>query len=138
MLKIFYLAAFTTIALSRTRGSYPLIYEEDSKVNLYAFIGKKVSITEFDPDVRFEKFEIDSLTGDTVFSRGYFMDYYYDAKYEVVEKLYNDVESDTIDFLVRNHYGRPFFEESEILNLSAAFSNPSSLIADLINLYCLS
>jgi len=82
---------------------------DDSK-NLYAFIGKKISATEFDPNENNERTEIDSITGDTIIHKNYVMDNGFKCKYLVKTNLYNQIEKDTIEFRAYDHYGRPGFE----------------------------
>ncbi|CAL2087508.1 hypothetical protein [Tenacibaculum sp. 190524A05c] len=86
-------------------------------VNLYAFIGEKISLTEFDPNKNNTKMEVDSITGDTILYHNISIDYAFKAKYKVLEKVYNKFKSDTIEFLVYDHYGRPKFENYEVVIL---------------------
>lgn len=56
--------------------------------------------------------EIDATTGDTLVSkRIYIMDNAYDAKYKVLQSVFNDLKTDTIIFKAYDHYGRPAFEK---------------------------
>ena len=88
--------------------------EDDSDVNLYAFIGKKIFVTQFDPNAEQEKkIEIDSITGDTIIRRSHIMDLGFRCRYLVVKNIFNRLKKDTVDFLAYDHYGRPRFEESE-------------------------
>src|SRR5690606_23900840 len=89
-------------------------YAEDESVNLFAFIGEKISIEEFDPNEnnKVTKIEIDTITGDTswVVTTSYCMDRAFNAKYKVVEPVFNKLPGDTVTFTVYDHYGRPDFE----------------------------
>ncbi len=85
--------------------------------NLYAFIGEKISVTEFDPNENNIKIEIDSITGDTIRRVRYVMDNGYICKYLVKRNLYNQIENDTIEFKAYDHYGRPGFENYDKLIL---------------------
>jgi len=89
-------------------------YAEDESVNLFAFIGEKISIEEFDPNEnnKVTKIEIDTITGDTswVVTTSYCMDRAFNAKYKVVEPFFNKLPGDTVTFTVYDHYGRPDFE----------------------------
>lgn len=86
----------------------------DTSVNLFAFVGEKVSLSEFDPNSDFDKpvkVEIDSATGETlIHRRSYIMDNAFDAIYKVMLPVFNDLETDTIAFKAYDHYGRPAFE----------------------------
>lgn len=87
-------------------------YQENLNVNLFAFIGEKISIEEFDPNNTEEKkIEIDKETGDTIFRKSYVMDRAFKLKYKVLKNLYNDLKSDTIEFVAYDHYGKPNFAE---------------------------
>ena len=48
-------------------------YEENTSVNLFAFVGKKISVIEFDPNA--EKVEIDSITGEKTIHKSYIILY---------------------------------------------------------------
>jgi len=89
------------------KSEFPKI--DDSK-NLYAFIAKKISVTEFDPNENNELKVIDSITGDIIIEKRYVMDYGFKCKYLVIKNLYNQIEKDTIEFKAYDHYGRPRFE----------------------------
>jgi hypothetical protein len=90
---------------------------DDSK-NLYAFIGKKIAITEFDPNnPKKVRMEIDSITKDTLRFESYVMDNGFKCKYLVKRNLYNQIENDTIEFEAYDHYGRPEFENYDELVL---------------------
>lgn len=83
---------------------------DDSK-NLYAFIGKKISVIEFDPNNPIRtRIEIDSITTDTLRYESYVMDNGFKCKYVVERNLYNQIKSDTVEFKAYDHYGRPGFE----------------------------
>lgn len=45
------------------------------------------------------------------------MDLEFDAKYIVKKNIFNKLPSDTINFKVYNHYGRPHFEKHEFVIL---------------------
>lgn len=115
-LKGLLIIAFVTVMGCNSVG-HELFYEVNDQVNLYSFIGKKISVTEFNPDERYNQIKVDSLTGDTIDYGGRFMDRAFDAKYLVVEDIFNDLMVDTIDFIVFNHYGRPLFEDYEYVLL---------------------
>jgi hypothetical protein len=86
----------------------------DTTVNLYAFVGQKISLVEYDPNKDYSNpkgFEIDSTSGDTIIRRSYIMDYAFDAKYRVFQGVFNDLKTDTVQFKAFDHYGRPGFEK---------------------------
>lgn len=85
----------------------------DDSVNLYAFIGEKISVIEFDPNENNTRIEIDSITGDTLLRVSYTMDNGFKNKYKVLKNVFNDLKTDTIEFIVYDHYGRPEFENYE-------------------------
>lgn len=93
---------------------------KDDSVNLYVFIGEKISLIKFDPNKDLEKngrLQIDSVSGDTMVFKGYVVDNAFDAKYKVVGSVFNDLKVDTIDFKVYDHYGRPAFEKYQTVLL---------------------
>lgn len=86
---------------------------KNDSINLFAFIGQKISITEFDPNENNERIEIDSLTGVTIRRVSYVMDNGFKNKYKVIKNVFNDLKRDTIEFVAYDHYGRPGFENYE-------------------------
>ncbi|WP_298239450.1 hypothetical protein [uncultured Algibacter sp.] len=82
----------------------------NESVNLYAFIGEKISVIEFDPNENNTRIEIDSITGDTIRKVSYSMDYGFKNKFKVLGNVFNELKTDTIEFIAYNHYGRPKFE----------------------------
>lgn len=84
---------------------------DDSSANLYAFIGKKISTTQFDPNKENQLFEVDSISGDTI--HYYVMDYAFKNSYKVLENVYNDLKKDTINFISYEHYDYPIQEDYE-------------------------
>ncbi|WP_299768374.1 hypothetical protein [uncultured Dokdonia sp.] len=84
----------------------------DNSKNLYAFIGRKISVTEFDPNnpIRI-KLKIDSITKDTIQYQSYVMDSGFRCKYLIEKNVFNKIETDTIEFKAYDHYGRPGFEK---------------------------
>lgn len=93
-------------------------FAEDKSVNLFAFVGKKISVIEFDPNAeKEEKTSIDSITGEKKTDRSYVMDLGFRCKYLIQKNIFNKLETDTIDFIAYDHYGRPNFEKSEFVLL---------------------
>lgn len=96
----------------------------NKNINLYAFVGKKISVTEFDPNtgnknIPTGKYEIDEETGDTlkIFENHYVMDRAFKCKYQVIRKIFNYLESDTVEFIAYDHYGNPGFAEKDTVAL---------------------
>ncbi len=85
----------------------------NESVNLYAFIGEKISVIEFDPNENNTRIEIDTISGDTIRRVSYSMDYGFKNKFKVIRNVFNELETDTIEFIAYNHYGRPKFENYE-------------------------
>ena len=85
----------------------------DDSINLYAFIGEKISVIEFDPNENNTRIEIDSISGDTIKKVSYVMDNGFKNKYKVVKNVFNDLRKDTIEFVAYDHYGRSGFENYE-------------------------
>jgi len=93
----------------------------DTSINLYAFVGKRISIVAFDPTKRFRNEnppKIDSLTGDTIVMKmRIYMDQAFIAKYRVVQEVYNRLSVDTVEFEVYDHWGMPHFEKYQTVLL---------------------
>ncbi len=93
-------------------------FAEDKSVNLFAFVGKKISVIEFDPNAeKEEKTSIDSISGEKKIDRSYVLDLGFRCKYLIQKNIFNKLETDTIDFIAYDHYGRPNFEKSEFVLL---------------------
>lgn len=96
----------------------------NKNINLYAFVGKKISVNEFDPNKNQEgvpsrKYETDEETRDTlkIVSKRYIMDRAFKCKYKVVKKMFNSLETDTVEFVAYDHYGTPGFAERDTVIL---------------------
>ncbi|MGD1319312.1 hypothetical protein [Chryseobacterium sp. 2R14A] len=96
----------------------------NKNINLYAFVGKKISVTEFDPNKNKEpepkgEYEIDEETGDTLkfVRKHYIMDGAFKCKYQVLRKMFNYLETDTVEFIAYDHYGTPGFAENDTVIL---------------------
>ncbi|MBO0322963.1 hypothetical protein J0X14_11710 [Muricauda sp. CAU 1633] len=114
MSRIVLFFSFILILLScaATQNSHQSNFiKEDDSVNLYAFVGEKVSIVEIDANEYNKRIEIDSITGDTIIRMTYVMDNAFKAKYKVIKNVFNSVDLDTVEFIVYDHYGRPQFED---------------------------
>lgn len=93
---------------------------KDKSVNLYAFIGKKISVQKSERDItKTEK--IIGFDGDTVVQKVIYFDQRFEAKYQVLKNIFNELQTDTIEFIVYDHYGRPQFENYENVILYISF-----------------
>ncbi len=90
--------------------------KEDKEINLYAFIGKKISVKEFKLESS-ETMEIDSVTGDTTEYINIVMDRAFKAKYKVIQNVFNKLPSDTVEFIAFDHYGQPKFKKHRYVML---------------------
>ena len=85
-------------------------YKENQNVNLFAFIGEKISMEEFDPNLDVKTIiEIDLENGDTIYRKAKIIDRAFKLKYKVIKNLFNDLKSDTVEFVAYDHYGKPGF-----------------------------
>ena len=83
-------------------GYVAVTRREDQVVNLIAFIGRRVSVVEV-PNVPPE---------------GYIaMDRKFTARYEVLDVIYGNYESDDIEFAAYDHYGSPAFAGWDVVLL---------------------
>ena len=105
----------------------------NKNINLYAFVGKKISVTEFDPnenqeDVPTNNYEIDEETGDTlkIVKKSYVMDRAFKCRYKVVRQMFNYLKTDTVEFIAYDHYGTPGFAERDTVILYLSKSKDGS------------
>ncbi len=93
----------------------------NDSINLYVFIGEKISVEEFNPNINNEITgkEIDEETGDSVsvIKQHYVMDYAFRCQYKVVKNIFNNLPNDTIEFVAYDHYGKPAFSERDVVIL---------------------
>ena len=90
----------------------------DNQINLFAFVGKKISVVEFDPNAEQIGEKIyDSISRDTIIKKSYIMDNGYRCKYLIVKNVFNNPKVDTINFIAYDHYGNPAFSEYEVVLL---------------------
>ncbi len=68
--------------------------EKNKPSNFYVFVGEKVEVKPFQPEV-----EKDVILRDSAFK----------AKYRIIQNVYGDYQKDTIEFEVYDHYGAPPF-----------------------------
>lgn len=112
---LLFLFSIGCLAQNKERDNF---YEEDDSVNLFAFVGKKISVTQFDPNAeRPEKIVIDSVTREKTVWKTYSMDAGFRCKYVVLRNVFNKLQKDTVDFIAYDHYGRPGFEDCETVLL---------------------
>jgi hypothetical protein len=111
LLLLFLLLSQVSFGQSKTRKSFLI----DTSINLFAFVGEKVSLTEYDPNASYSNptsILVDTATGDTILQRRSYiiMDNAFEGKYRVLQPVFNDLKTDTIVFKAFDHYGRPAFE----------------------------
>lgn len=106
--------------------AYESCYQQDTSINLVAFIGGKISVVEFNPNLNNNTISIDSLTGDTIIHTRYVMDNAFLCTYVIRGFVFNDLTSDTIRFIAYDHYGRPGFEEYNTALLYVHFNKASN------------
>ena len=111
-----YIFIFLLISLfgCSTPKQFTDYYMEDNQVNLFAFVGKKISIINFNPNTeQIGEKVYNSISGDTLVQKSHIMDFGYRCKYLIVKNVFNNPKVDTIDFVTYDHYGRPAFSEFE-------------------------
>jgi hypothetical protein len=102
--------------VKETDGSYRLVYSssvfsKDEK-GLHVFVGSKVSIEPFDP-----KYPEGTIIMDNAFK----------AKYRIVQAIYGEYKTDTIEFEVYDHYGTPAFSKFDNVLLYVSEGNNGKL-----------
>lgn len=99
-------------------------YNENIDVNLFAFVGKKISVIKFDPNAeQFGEKIYDSISGDTIIRKSYIIDSGYRCKYKIIKNVFNNPKVDTIDFEAYDHYGIPAFSKHETVLLYVSKSS---------------
>ena len=111
---IFILTLITLFSCSTQKQLNDNFYDENKEVNLFAFIGKKISVIKFDPNAEQIGEKIyDSVSGNTIIKKSYIMDAGFRCKYVVIKNVFNNPKLDTINFVAYDHYGNPGFAEYE-------------------------
>lgn len=121
----FFILILLTSCLKKTNKNSYLIDTNDS-INLYAFIGEKIAIEEFErTNVQTETFI--GLDGDTIIQETIYLDDRYKAIYKVKENIFNKIDEDTITFLVYSHSQRPIFEHLNHALLYVSYDEKDSV-----------
>ena len=118
------------VSFGQSRSKKPHL-PVDTSVNLYAFVGEKISLVQYDPNSDNNtptSTEVDASTGDTIIvrKRSFVMDNAFEAKYRVIHAVYNDLKVDTITFRVYDHYGWPAFGNDSTVLLYLSKSKDES------------
>ena len=122
---LIYLALFSCKSLNQDLNE--TFYQENKGINLYAFVGKKLSVIEFDPNnPRQYRISINSTTNDTIKYDQYIMDLGFNCQYLVVKKIFNDLNTEVIEFKAYDHYGRPAFENYNYSVMYVSMKSDSS------------
>ena len=103
--------------------SFPI---KNNSKNLYAFVGRKIELIETGNREVSSFFKIDSITNDSIEYISIPMDFEFKAKYLVLKNIYNEIGSDTVEFTVYDHYGKPKFENFENVLLYLNLNNVDS------------
>ena len=115
---------FTLFGCSTPKQLNDNFYSENKELNLFAFVGKKISIIKFDPNVeQVGEKNYDSISGDTLIKKSYIMDRGFRCKYAIIKNVFNDPKIDTIDFVAYDHYGNPGFAKYETVLLYVSKSS---------------
>ncbi|MEC5158626.1 hypothetical protein RCH13_002554 [Chryseobacterium sp. MP_3.2] len=112
-LAIFFLLGCT----SKKKIVQSKFYEENINVNLYAFVGEKISVERFDPNKNNTKKIKDPNSTDSIIIKEYVMDYGFNSTYKILQNVYNSFETDTIVFKAYDHYGNPAFKNEKYVLL---------------------
>ncbi|WP_179315356.1 hypothetical protein [Winogradskyella undariae] len=106
------------ISCKSTKISYESEFKiSDDSVNLYAFIGKKISVLEFDPNENNTEVVTDTVFGKVFKSTPYIMDYAFKCKYRIEKNVFNELKTKTIDFVAYDHYGIAKFKNYKYIIL---------------------
>src|SRR5690606_25471942 len=114
----FFIALISLFGCSTSKQLNNNFYNENKNVNLFAFVGKKISVIEFDPNSEQVDEKIyDPISGDSLIKKSYIMDVGFRCKYAIIKNVFNNPKIDTIDFVAYDHYGYPGFAEYETVLL---------------------
>ena len=114
---LFFLLIICLLGCSTAKPSQNY-YEENTDINLFAFIGKKISVISFNPYTELkEKKVFDSATGKYIPRNLFVQDNVYKCRYEIIENVFNNPKIDTIEFFALDHYGIPSFEKYDTVLL---------------------
>lgn len=121
---IFILSLIISFGRSAPKQLNDDFYGENKEVNLFAFVGKKISVVGFDPNAeQIGEKVYDSVSGDTLIKKSYIMDGGFRCKYAIIKNVFNEPKIDTIDFVAYDHYGNPGFAEYETVLLYVSKSS---------------
>ena len=121
---IFILTLITLFGCSTPKNLNDDFYGENKDVNLFAFVGKKISVVEFYPNAEQVGEKVyDSVSGDTLIKKSYIMEGSFRCKYRIIKNVFNKMKIDTIDFVAYDHYGNPDFAEYETVLLYVSKSS---------------
>ncbi|ANF51043.1 hypothetical protein A0O34_11195 [Chryseobacterium glaciei] len=87
-------------------------YEEDENINLYAFVGKKISIEEILNNKQKIK---DPNSNDSIIIVN--LDQEFKCNYQILQNVFNKINKHTIEFEAYDHYGTPDFKNYEYILL---------------------
>ena len=120
----FILILFLSIGCSIPKQLNDTFYVENKEVNLFAFVGKKISVVAFSPNEEpvGEKVK-DSLSVHSLIKKYNIMDRGFRCKYAIIKNVFNNPEIDTIDFVAYDHYGTPAFSKHETVLLYVSKSS---------------
>ena len=115
---IFIIILITSFGCSAPKQLNDDFYVENKDVNLFAFVGKKISVVGFNPNAEKNSETVyDSLSVHALIKKYYIMDRGFRCKYVIIKNVFNDLKIDTIDFIAYDHYGNPGFSEHETVLL---------------------
>lgn len=130
MKQIFFVFVFLLVGCSSLEKYIPIpsnYYQEDKTVNLYAFIGKKLSIKEFDPNEPMNYRTVyDSIARDSIRIERFIMDLGFECSYEVITSVFNELDRSTVNFRAYDHYGEPAFKQYKYVLMYISMSSDSS------------
>ncbi len=85
-----------------------LVKAQSRKDSLLVFVGQKIEIKKFSPQVKKNTFLMDEA---------------FKAKYKIIQNVYGKYQSDTIEFEVYDHYGVPSFAQYDFVLLFVSVEN---------------
>lgn len=84
--------------------------KNNSKKEIYAFIGEKISIEKYIKPAAKDEYDI-TPSGDTLKKMYIRMDNGYKLKYKVIKNIHNEIKTSEIEFIAYDHYGVPPFSK---------------------------
>lgn len=97
------------------------IFGQSKKDSLIVFVGEKIYVKSFPIEKKDVKIDTVVKGNDTTYLKRISMDGRYIARYKILHLLHGSYKSDTIEFIVFDHYGDPVFSKHQTVLLFVSY-----------------